>query len=360
MTKPLAQPPRNLCILRLSAIGDVSHVLPVLRILQQQWPDTAITWIIGKTELALVEDIPGVQFVVYDKTQGWQAQYQLFKSLKTQKFDLLLNMQASLRASLASLAVRAPLRLGFDRARAKGLQWLVTSETIAAVPKQHVLDGFLEFPKFLGLDTAITTWDIPIPETAFSRVLPFLPKEKPFLVINPCSSMRIKNYRNWSVESYAKILDFASQKHGMPTVLTGGPSATEKAYAARIEEAALRKPINLVGKTSLKELLAIMTQAAVVIAPDTGPAHLANALGKPVIGLYATSNPDRTGPYLNRELTVNCYPQAVQEELGKSVAEVAWGQRVRNPDAMQLITFEDVRDKLDIVLQSLADNNDAK
>jgi len=113
-------------------------------------------------------------------------------------------------------------------------------------------------------------------------------------------------------------------------------------YAAAIQHLTSNKPLNLVGKTSLKELLAVLQQATIAISPDTGPAHLANAVGTPVIGLYATSNPERTGPYLNRELTVNKYPEALKEELGKNVDEVRWGQRVRNPQAMELIETGDV------------------
>lgn len=352
MIYPLTYPPASLCILRLSAIGDVSHVLPTLRVLQRSWPDTAITWIIGKAELPLVEDIHGVDFIVYDKSLGWKAQHQLFATLKDRRFDLLFNMQASLRASLASLAVRAPLRIGFDRKRAKGLQWLFTNRKIAAVPHQHVLDSFLEFPKALGLDTSEIRWDIPIPEAAHAKAKELLPKKQPFLVINPCSSMRTRNYRNWDVSSYAKIIDFSSEKYGLCTVLTGGPSYREQDYASQIAEAAQAKPCNLVGRTSLKELLAVLSQARVVIAPDTGPVHLANALGTPVVGLYATSNPDRTGPYLNHDLTINSYPLAVQKEFGKNVDDIAWGRRVRNPDAMQLINNEAVQEKLEIALQS--------
>ena len=104
---------------------------------------------------------------------------------------------------------------------------------------------------------------------------------------------------------------------------------------------------NLVGQTSLKQLYALLADADLVIAPDSGPVHMATAAGTRVIGLYATSNPDRTGPYLARELTVNRYPDAVRAYLGKEVAQLRWGQRVRHPDAMALITVDDVISKID-------------
>jgi len=104
---------------------------------------------------------------------------------------------------------------------------------------------------------------------------------------------------------------------------------------------------NLVGKTSLKQLAALIDSADLVICPDSGPAHMATAFSTPVLGLYATSNPDRTGPYASRELTANRYPDAVQKFLGKSVQQLRWGQRVRHPDAMDLITVEEVIAKLD-------------
>lgn len=354
MTKSLETPPKTLCILRLSAIGDVSHVLPTLRILQHNWPETKITWIIGKTEFALVQDIPDVEFIVYDKARGWKALFDLKKALKHRQFDLLLNLQATLRASLASLVVRAPRKLGFDRQRARGLQWLFTNEAIANVPRQHVLDSFLEFPKALGLDTKEITWDLPIPEAARAKAKELLSIKQPFMVVNPCSSIRARNYRNWDVTSYAKIIDFASEKYGLRTVLTGGPSAFEKDYAEQIASTTQISPCNLVGRTSLKELLAVLDEAAVAIAPDTGPAHLANAVGTPVIGLYASSNPDRTGPYLNRELTVNFYPQAVREELGGNIRDISWGRRVRNPAVMEMITVSSVQEKLALALNNPA------
>ncbi|PLX75724.1 MAG: glycosyl transferase [Desulfuromonas sp.] len=350
MTKSFSHPPAKLCLLRLSAIGDVSHVLPTLRTLQHHWPEAEITWIIGKTELALVRDIAGIEFIVYDKSQGWRALFNLVRLLRHRRFDLLLNMQASLRATLASLAVHTPLRLGFDRARARGLQWLTTNMTINPSPCQHVLDSFLAFPQALGLEIPEIRWDIPIPEEACNKVKELLPKQQPFLVINPCSSLRARNYRNWSPLSYARIADNASEKYGMVTVLTGGPSPYEMAYAEEITRAARTNLFNLVGRTSLNELLAVLSLARVTIAPDTGPAHLANAVGTPVVGLYATSNPERTGPYLRRELTVNAYPRAVQAEFGKPVELIPWGRRVRNPNAMDLISTDEVLEKLAMAL----------
>jgi heptosyltransferase I len=230
---------------------------------------------------------------------------------------------------------------------------LFSNLKIAAIPRQHVLDSFLEFPKKLGLDCDQIIWDIPIPEEAKKKIDELIPQDRPFIAINPCSSVRINNYRNWDVESYAKVIDHAAGKFGLPTVLTGGPSETERNYASAIEDKANAKPLNLVGKTNLKELLAVLQRAVVAIAPDTGPAHLANALGTPVIGLYATSNPQRTGPYLNRELTVDQYPHALLTETGKQVQDVRWGMRVRDPQAMGNILVEDVITKLEAALASL-------
>lgn len=323
--------------MRLSALGDVTHVLPTLRTLQQRWPHCHITWVIGKTEASLVNDIPNVEFIVFDKFKGLKAFKELHDKLRNRRFDVLLHMQAALRASLVSLLIHADIRLGFDRARATNGQWLFTNARIAPQRRQHVLDGFLEFAKALGQQPVPICWDIPIPSEAREAAEKMLPDES-FLVINPCSSVRARNWRNWSVESYAAVIDHAFETYGLRTVLTGGPAANEKAYAEAIVTVCLHPPVNLVGRTTLKQMLAVLDIAAVVIAPDTGPAHMANALGKKVIGLYATSNPERTGPYCRRELTVNKYPEAIEADYGKKVEELRWGKRVRNPGAMDDIT----------------------
>ncbi|PLX89194.1 MAG: glycosyl transferase [Desulfuromonas sp.] len=346
MTISLPSPPKSICILRLSAIGDVTHVLPTLRTLQKAWPDCRITWIIGKTEHTLVGDIPDVEFILFDKSRGVKAYLQLARELEGREFDILLHMQVALRASLASLLVKAPVKIGFDLDRSRNGQSLFVSHRIASVEHQHVLDGFLEFPKALGITDPILSWDIPIPDEARAFAARMLPADKPVLAINPCTSNRSRNWRNWSVDNYAAVIEFALEKLGMVTVLTGGSSKMEIDYADAIRQQSTAECINLVGKTKLKELLAVLEQATVLISPDTGPAHMANAVGTPVIGLYASSNPNRTGPYNSLDISVNKYPEAIKGEFGKPVEEVRWGQRVRNPEVMSLIEFKDVRASL--------------
>ena len=107
---------------------------------------------------------------------------------------------------------------------------------------------------------------------------------------------------------------------------------------------------NLIGMTSLKQLAALISAADLVICPDSCPAHIATSFGTPVLGLYATSNPQRTGPFASRKLTVNRYPDAAKKFLGKSVEQLHWGQRIRHPDAMALITVEEIMKKIDSFL----------
>ncbi len=348
---PLSSAPDSVCILRLSAIGDVTHVLPTLRTLQHHWPKTSISWIIGQTEAELLQGLDGVELLIVDKSQGIKGLYKLRQRLKARSFDVLLHMQPSLRASLYSLAIQAGVRLGFDSHRARNLQWLFTNSQIPHVSKQHVLDSFLDFAHTLGLENSILRWDLPIPRQAREFAQQHMPEGKNYLVINPCSSTRIRNFRNWSPNSYAQVLDYACTDFGLRPVLTGGPCAQEKEYARAICSQSKHPVQNLVGKTRLKQLAAVLARARVVIAPDTGPLHIANALGTPVIGLYATSNPERTGPYMYQHLVVNRYPDAVRSELGCKVQELTWGQRVRNKEAMDLISIQDVMQKLKTALQ---------
>ena len=116
--------------------------------------------------------------------------------------------------------------------------------------------------------------------------------EKPLVVISPCSSQRSRNYRNWRVENYRATIKHLND--GMPVVLTGGASELELEYGKRLSADGAAD--NLIGKTSLKQLLALIAAADLVICPDSGPAHMATAVGTPVLGLYATSNPDAPAP----------------------------------------------------------------
>ena len=345
---PLLQRPDSICILRLSAIGDISHTLPVVRTLQARWPETRISWVIGKLEHSLIRDIPDIEFIVFDKQQGWRAYWQLYQTLKDRHFDVLLHMQMSIRASMASLLIPARVRLGFDRKRAKDMQYLFTNSKIAFQPRQHVIDSLLGFTEALGITERKLEWNIPIPDSARQFAQHQLNIKKPVLVIAPCSSMA---YRNWTIEGYAEIANYAVEKYGMQVVLTGGPSAIETQYADAITERMQTTPVNLIARTDLKQLLAILAQATVVISPDAGTAHLANAVATPVIGLYATTNPDRARPYSWPQLVVNKYPQAVTEKYHKTVDKLPWGTRVRDEGTMQRIMVADVIERLNTVMR---------
>lgn len=348
MSFPLERPPDSVCVIRLSAIGDCCHTLPVIRSIQAAWPGTAITWIIGKTEYGLMKGVEGVEFITFDKSRAWAELARIRQSLAGRRFPVLLQMHASMRANLVSRMVRADMRLGFDRARARDYQWLFTNARIPARRQQHVMDGLFGFIEHLGIDERVLRWDIPLSGADQQFADRIAGDGAPLCVISPCSSQRFRNYRNWSTENYAALADHIQAEHDARVILTGGPTELELDYGERIQ-AAIRHPVtNLIGRTNLKQLLAILQRAALLICPDSGPAHMATAVRTPVIGLYATSNRHRTGPYFSQELVVDKYPEAVRQEFNRPISELRWGERVRNPDAMSLIRLEDVLEKVDL------------
>ena len=347
MKLPLAGPPRTVCILRLSALGDTCHVVPVVRTLQSVWPQTKLTWVIGKGESRLLELVDGVEFITVDKRAGLAAGRELRASLRGRHFDLLLHMQLSLRASLLSLALPATVRLGFDRPRARELQWLFTNARIAPRSREHVLDSFLGFVAALGISEPTVRWDVPLPRAALDYAHELIPDARPTLVISPCSSHA---RRNWRPEGYAAVADHAVRRHGMRVILAGGPTEMERTVAAAIEREAHVPLLNQVGRDTLPQMLALLARATVLLTPDSGPAHMATMVGTRVIGLYAATNPARSGPYLSRRWCVNAYPQAALRFRGRAQEDLPWTEKIEEPGVMDLIAVPEVTAKLDELL----------
>mgnify|MGYP001026501073 CR=1 FL=1 len=159
---PLDRQPQSLCILRLSALGDATHTLPVVRAIQQHWPGTRISWIIGKLERRLLAGVDQVEFIVFDKRGGWPEVRRLRAALRGRRFDVLLHLQVAARANLLSRLVEAPVRLGWDRARSRDFHHWFSNCRVASVPMQHQVQGFLEFPRALGIAVGAPRWDLPV------------------------------------------------------------------------------------------------------------------------------------------------------------------------------------------------------
>jgi len=355
-----ANPPETLCLLRLSALGDITHVLPTLRTLQKHWPNTKITWVIGKTEYQLVKTIEDINFIIFDKSVGLSSYRELNRQIKqhlgnqnsNRAFDVLLHMQLSIRASVASLSIPAKIKLGFDRARAKDMQSLFCNQQITpASTRQHVLDSFLEFPRYFGLEAELE-WQLPVTQPAIDSIKNRLSTKKKLFVINPCAVAKSKNWRNWTAEGYAAIADFVCEQHDMQVVLSGGHSQLEKDTAEQILGLCqTARPLNLIASTSIDELVAMLHLADIVLAPDTGPVHIASALGTDTIGLYASTNPERAGPYNHQQYVVNKYPQALLKYNQKTVEDARWGERIKTADCMALISVDDVKQKINTIIE---------
>jgi heptosyltransferase I len=352
---PPEAPPETVCILRLSAIGDTCHVVPLLRTLQHAWPRTRFTWVIGRLEARLMGLLPGVEFITVDKRAGLAGLRALRAALAGRRFDLLMHLQLSLRASLVSAAIPARVRLGFDRARARELQWLFTNARVPARGREHVLDSFMGFADAVGAGPRQLEWNLPLPAdtTAYARGLVPESRDDPTapgtLVISPCSSHAL---RNWLPERYAAVAAHAVQRHGMRVILAGGPAPAERAMADAILAASRVPLVDQVGKDTLPQLLALLARARALLSPDSGPAHMATMVGTPVIGLYAATNPARSGPYLSRQWCVDAYARAAAQFMGSTPERLPWATKIERPGVMALIGTDEVCARLDALLAS--------
>ena len=330
--------PQSLCLLRLSALGDVTHVVPLVRTLQRHWPQARLHWVIDKGGFKLLEGLEGVTFHTYDKKTGLAGMRALRAELPAEGFDALLQMQVALRANLLSAFIRARRRIGYDRSRSKDLHGLVINERIPDRPGIHVLDAIGSFCEPLGLKQTGVTWDLPVPADAHAWARAQWPTDAMrTLVISPCSS---HERRNWYADRYAAVADHAAA-HGWRVVLCGGRSDLERRTADAIIGAMRAPALDLVGKDTLKQLPALLARADLVMTPDSGPMHIANAMGTAVLGLHAASNPLRSGPYSSVRYCVDRYDDAARRYRGKPASELKWGAKIEHDGVMALITVDD-------------------
>ena len=338
------QPPKKVCIVRLSALGDVTHAIPVLRAIQSQWPTTDITWICARLEHKLLSELEGVKFIVLDKKAGLGQYWHLRQQLSDEKFDLMLQMQTSARANLTGACVRASIKLGWDKGRARDFHRIFMTHSVPQVTRQHQVQGHLLFARHIGLEAEEPDWSFPIKAESMNFVQAHLPEGKRVLCISPCSS---HPFRNWRAERYAAVADYAIQQHDMAVVLSGGPSNLEQQVGREIEKAMQFPAINLIGKDTLPQLAAMLAHSDLVISPDSGPAHLANALGTPVIGLHACTWSLRSGPYNSLDLCVDHFAEAARQFKNCKPEDLRWGTRIEQDGVMDLVKVDEVIEKID-------------
>ena len=343
----LSDKPKDICVLRLSAIGDVCHAVAVVQAIQSYYPESKITWVIGKVEAALLQGLPGVNFVVFDKSQGKLAYQKIKREFQNTSFDVLLHMQVALRANLVARCIPAKVKIGFDWQRAKEGHSLFVNKRIEKKREAHVIEGFMGFAHAIGVPSFKPSWQMPVTDADKAFAQQQLDGMGKVLVIAPAASGA---ERNWLASRYVEVAEYAYNK-GFSVVLTGGPTQLERDLAAEIMTLANFPIVDLVAKTSLKQLLCLLEQASLVIAPDTGPAHMAVCMGTPVIGLYAHSNPARTGPYLYQDYVVEVYHHNLEQQYGRSSKQLPWGRRNKGSELMKQITTESVIKMFDTVVR---------
>ncbi len=297
-----ATPPRNILIIKPSAIGDVVHALPILNLLRRRWPSSKISWLVTPGCAGLLQRHPQLdEVVVFDRNlfaSSWKsfgtarklAAFSL--SLRSRKFDLVVDLQGLFRSGLLSIQTGAPCRVGSTTAREFG--WMFCTHLApSAWRNRHAVDRYLDVAEFLGLGRSRVEFVFPTDDTDRNFVRNLLPDEEPYAVLLPATHWQTKR---WPIEHFGALVDPLQNRFGLKTVVTGGPA--DVALASAIPGA-----LNLAGKTNLRQLVALLERASLVIANDTGGMHIAAALNRPLVTMFGPTSPIQTGPY-NRLDTV--------------------------------------------------------
>jgi heptosyltransferase I len=333
---------RRICLVRLSALGDVVLATALVQTLRQSFPAAQLTWITSGMTRELLLGLDGVEFVTVPRPMKIRDYLALRRTLRGRDFDVLLAAQASFRANLVHACVPARRKIGFDARRGRDMHGLFVNERVP-YRDEHLAEGFLAFAGALGVapENYVRRLTLPLGATdvAAGRTLV---GEGRYFVVNPAAS---KAERNWRAERYAAVAEHVVRTTGWRIVLTGGASPAEKALTDAVAAQLKASAVNLAGRTSVRTLAAVLAGAEGLLAPDTGPVHLAAAVNTPVVGLYAVARSALTGPWPEQRYCLDRYAEAAGQFLG--TAQPGWHQRVHDARAMDLITVEEVCAQVD-------------
>ena len=296
----------RLGIVMMSALGDAVHVLPLLDALKRHAPGTHVTWVLQPGPALMVRGHPLVDdTVIFQRTLGLGAYADARRQLRERPFDLLLNLQVYFKAGIVTWLARAPVKLGFDVARARDANWLFTTHRIPPHAQQHVQDQYFEFLDALAVPHGEPRWHLgPTDEERAAARAIVAGAGGPLIGMVVASSKREKN---WMPERYAEAATVLARRAGARCVLLGATSPIEREAADRILARAEGRPVDALG-SGLRTLLGLIDLCDVVISPDTGPLHMAVAMDVPAVGLYGYNNPKRVGPYRRfADLLVDAY-----------------------------------------------------
>lgn len=287
-------PPDSVVIVRLSALGDTIHVMPLLASLRQAWPDTRISWAVQPATHRLMARHPAVdEFLLFDRAAGLRAYPRFRRSLGDRRFDLAIVPHTAFKAGLVAAMIRAPRKLGYDRARSRELHGLFITERISPHAPQHMQDEFLEFLHHLGVPPRME-WEFAFSEQERLDQRQFFEAiDRPVLAVVLHTSWPSKN---WIVERYARVLETAEHDLGLQTVLVGGATPAEQTLAREVTALTGARPIDA-RADDVRRLTWLLDGADLALSPDTAPLHIAVALETPTVGLYAATDPKRVGPY---------------------------------------------------------------
>ena len=297
---------RNILIIKPSALGDVARMIPVLTALRNKYPYAKISWIVRPEFEELIKHNPALDEIIpFDKKHllknGLKSIPNIIafaKSLMQRKFDLVLDAQGLLRSGLMTHFTKAPVRIGYEKARE--LAWLFYNNKVDTPSIQHSNLDCWQIGLAAGIEDIKSEFGVPVNPLAYNNAKAILENnnisiEDGFIALL-CGGTAAEKI--WPAENYAKLADNIYMQYKLKCVLIGAGAKEEKIGNEILNFATEQNAIvNLIGKSKLDEMVAILSYAKLVIGNDSGPLHIAAAIPKPVIGIYGPTNPQVVGPY---------------------------------------------------------------
>lgn len=302
----------HILIVKLSAIGDIVHTLPALNSLRRHFPRAHITWLVEAGAAGLLAGHPALDRLLVSrrkqwaqglKTHRWREQLeqirQFLKDLRDTRYDMIFDFQAAIKGAMLIALARGRRKIGFGAGMShQEHSYLVLNEKIPMISMEtHALERGLTLLEAVGIPTEKVEYRLPIGPQARRTVSLWLDRHnnepgRPAVAINPMAKWETKL---WPADRFAGLADRIIDDHGAAVFFTGGPADSD--IIENIIQDMHHSAVNLAGKTSLIELAAVYERMACIVTTDTGPMHIAAAVGKPVVALFGPTAEWRTGPY---------------------------------------------------------------